>query len=143
MAWSVMTHKKLLLLFLDWKQAFDSLDHTAILEALRRFGLSDRMIRSITGFYESPTFEVQRFDHTATGKVSAGIRQGCPLSPYLFITVLTVTFSDLDSELDHNGTPRNTWSEGYPHMILSMLTTHCLCLGPHRKCKLSLVPWRQ
>ena len=84
MEWSVMTNKKLMLLFLDWKQlffldwkqAFESLDHTAMLEALHRFGLSDRMMRSSKSFHESPTFEVQGFDHTAAGKVSAGIRKG-------------------------------------------------------------------
>ena len=56
-----MTNKKLMLLFLDWKQlffldwkqAFESLDHTAMLEALHRFGLSDRMMRSSKSFHEN------------------------------------------------------------------------------------------
>ena len=52
--------------------------------------------------------------HTATGKVSAGIKQGCPLSPYLFIAVLTLILHDVDGHLLSKGTPCNTWSVGNP-----------------------------
>ena len=41
MEWANLTNRSLKLLFLDWKQAFDSLDHTAMLTALRRFGVPD------------------------------------------------------------------------------------------------------
>ena len=110
-----MTNTSLHLLFLDWKQAFDSLDHTAMLEALRRFGLSDAMLRLISSIYKSPRFTVQGFiGNIAEGTVSAGIRQGCPLSPYLFVMVLTVMLHDTNHTLQTQGVPTNTWSEGYP-----------------------------
>ena len=95
-----MTARPLNFLFLDWKQAFDSLDHTAMLCALKRFGLASDMIDIISSLYTDPTFSVKgRSDQNATGKVSSGIRQGCPLSPYLFIIVLSVIFEDLDGIL--------------------------------------------
>ena len=50
-----MTTTPLYILSLDWRQAFDSLDHTAMLEALRRFGLSDKMIAAVAAIYEAPT----------------------------------------------------------------------------------------
>ena len=114
MEWSTMTNRNLQLLFLDWKQAFDSLDHTAMLQALQRFGLSHKMLDNIKSIYANPTFQTVGLDHTAVGQVKAGIRQGCPLSPYLFLIVLTVIFEDLDGELQQRGVPTNTWSEGFP-----------------------------
>ena len=111
MEWSTMTNTPLHLLFLDWKQAFDSLDHTAMLHALERFGLSSRMLRNIASIYLNPLFYVRGFNNTeCEGTVHAGIRQGCPLSPYLFIIVLSVMLHDLDTDLTHNGTPTNVWS---------------------------------
>ena len=113
MEWSNMTSRPLHLLF--WKQAFDSLDHTAMMSALERFGLPPNICKLIASLYENPTFTVQgRSDHTALGTVSSGIRQGCPLSPYLFVIVLSVIFQDLDARLLEKGIPTNTWSEGNP-----------------------------
>ena len=115
MEWSDMTNHNLQLLFLDWKQAFDSLDHTAMLEALTRFGLSYKMVSNVRSIYSAPTFQTKGPEGAiAEGKVGAGIRQGCPLSPYLFIIVLSVIFHDLDEELVRTGVPTNTWSQGYP-----------------------------
>ena len=115
MEWSLMTNKSLHVLSLDWKQAFDSLDHTAMITALRRFGLSAKMLAAVESIYLNPTFMTKGPDgRTAHGNVHSGIRQGCPLSPYLFVAVLTVVFADIDALLQTQGTPTNTWSEGYP-----------------------------
>ena len=109
-----MTEQPLQLLFLDWRQAFDSLDHTAMMTALRRFGIAPNLLQVIEALYQSPVFRVESWQGTAsTGKVGAGIRQGCPLSPYLFIIVLSVLMKDLDDKLIANGVPTNTWSVGH------------------------------
>ena len=48
----------------------------------------------------------------------AGIAQGCPLSPYLFILVQTVLLSDVDNILASRGHGR-LWPEEPPHIVCS------------------------
>ena len=115
MEWSHNTTTPLHFLFLDWKQAFDSLDHTAMIDAIRRLGTSEKMISNIAAIYSSPTFFTQGMHgNRASGKVGAGIHQGCPLSPYIFIAVLSVIFAEVDEGLLQQGTATNTWSVGHP-----------------------------
>ena len=102
-------------LFLDWKQAFDSIDHNSMVLALKRFGLSERALKIIQSIYTDPTFCTVGINRDkAEGKVGSGIRQGCPLSPYLFVMVLTVIMEDVDWGLLGTGVPTNTWSVGKP-----------------------------
>ena len=115
MEWSEMTNNPLYFLFLDWKQAFDSIDHNSMLIALKRFGVSTRALNIIQSLYTDPTFFTTGLDgEPAKGTVGSGIRQGCPLSPYLFVMVLSVIFEDLDWDLLSRNVPTNSWSVGKP-----------------------------
>ena len=114
MEWSTMRNTRLHLLFLDWKQAFDSIDHPAMIAALRRFGVSENILQVISSLYDFPSFTVRGMHGMeAQGEVQSGIRQGCPLSPYLFIIVLSVIFHDVDQAMLTQGVPGNTWSAGH------------------------------
>ena len=100
MEWSTMRNTNLHLFFLDRKQAFDSIDHSAMVIAVRRFGLPENMLQVISSLYDFPSFTVRGMHGMeAQGEVQSGIRQGCPLSPYLFIIVLSVIFHDVDKAM--------------------------------------------
>ena len=58
MEWANMMQRPLNLLFLDWKQAFDSIDHTALIVALRRFGLPEVELALVEQFYHNASFEL-------------------------------------------------------------------------------------
>ena len=91
----------LLLLMLDWAKAFDRLKPEALCRALLRFGLPQDFVNMISGIYSSRSFKIK--DHSGTSSERrqwAGIAQGCPLSPYLFIAVQTVMLHDVYAGLE-------------------------------------------
>ena len=49
--WSRALDKPVHLLFLDWKQAFDTIDHSALIAALKRWNLHEGYIEIIQDFY--------------------------------------------------------------------------------------------
>ena len=73
------------LLFLDWEKAFDRIDKHRMFEALKRFGLPDAIVGWIQALYKHGIFTVAFEGHESSrASQQTGIKQGCPLSPYLF-----------------------------------------------------------
>ena len=66
---------------------------------MERMGIHPKLIELTKQAYKAPTFNIQlegvssRWHRQATG-----IRQGCPLSPYLFLIVMTVIFKDVHAQ---------------------------------------------
>ena len=97
----IETHERqvspLHVLFLDWSKAFDSLSFAAIEQSLVRLGVPDPFVRAVMSIYQSPQFRVRDSGCISQqGSQSRGVRQGCPLSPYLFDVVLTCLFHDVE-----------------------------------------------
>ena len=86
-------------LFLDWSKAFDSITFTASCSAMSFMGVSPHVISVIMSLYNNPSFRVrdsqQTFEIRTQTKV---LRQGCPLSPYLFSMVLSHLFHDVENQ---------------------------------------------
>ena len=81
-------------LFLDWSQAFDSIGHQHLAAALRRYGIPPILIHAIMALYHNAKFFVSEFFSDSPHHIlHRGIRQGCPLSPFLFIIILSALTS--------------------------------------------------
>jgi hypothetical protein len=89
-------------LFLDWSKAFDSITHENIEIALNRHEIPEPFVKAVVALYRAPTFRVKNGpDLSSLHTQQRGIRQGCPLSPYLFIIVLSCLMHDVEEEFTH------------------------------------------
>lgn len=68
-------------------------------EALERMSIPLKMLRVIKALYRNPSFQLQHDEFTSQEYFQqCGIWQGCPLSPYLFIIVMSVLFADIHQD---------------------------------------------
>jgi len=87
--------------FLDWEKAFDKIEQPKLIEALYRMNVNEKHINAIKNLYNHPKFAVKMGNQQSSWKTQdRGIRQGCPLSPYLFLIVMTVMFRDIHEGLN-------------------------------------------
>lgn len=94
------------MIFLDWAKAFDRVKGSSLLHALSRFGFPQHIIDVISSIYE----ERKLFIHDHFGDSSilcqhAGIAQGCPLSPFLFVILQSVMFHDIYAKINLDPEP--------------------------------------
>ena len=75
---------------LDWEKVFDKVDNECVCDALERLGRHQDLIETLKYGYKQVTHCVKdKFGQSENNKQASGIRQGCPLSPYLFMLVMT------------------------------------------------------
>ena len=93
------SNKNCYITLLDWEKAFDKVNQERLIAAMYRFGIPEKMCEVIKSIYANPQFQVVDEQSTSTArKQHAGIRQGCPLSLFLFIILLTVMLEDIDKD---------------------------------------------
>ena len=75
--------------FVDFQKAFESVDRKVILELMHRYGCPPKFFNIIRQLYENATCQ---FIHdrklTEPYIVQTGVRQGCILSPTIFLMVI-------------------------------------------------------
>ena len=77
------------LVFIDFKKAFDSLNHETMFKILSAYGVPARMLNAIKLCYQNLSAKVVSPDgDTDIFKIHAGVMQGDTLAPFLFVTVL-------------------------------------------------------
>ncbi len=74
------------LLFVDWEKAFDRLSHKALHRVLEELKFPVRFRNAIYAIYRKCRARININDNlTAPFQIRSGVKQGCPLSPLLFI----------------------------------------------------------
>lgn len=91
---------KLFILFVDFRRAFDSINHQLLWMKLHNLGVSAKLVRLLRKMYSFATFKVQSNGITSKEfEVGEGVLQGEILSPLLFILFI----SDLEEFFRNNG----------------------------------------
>ena len=73
-------------MFADFEKAFDSISHAFMFNCLKCFNFGSDIINWIKCFYNDAKSAVISSGHmTDFFDIKKGLRQGCPLSAYLFI----------------------------------------------------------
>ena len=89
------------LVLLDWEKAFDKINQSKMLQVLRRLKTPPNMLLLVTHMYAHPKFRITTEGISSRyRRQESGIRQGCPLSPFLFILLMGALFHDLKSKLN-------------------------------------------
>ena len=75
--------------FIDFRQAFDSVDRETIWQLLHHYGIPQSFITLIQQLYEGATCQIiHNSKLTEDFEVRTGVRQGCMLSPMIFLLVV-------------------------------------------------------
>jgi hypothetical protein len=81
--------KKTIPVFIDFKNAFDSVHRDSLWKALLTIGVPEKMVKIVKAFYDESPCRVKVVDHlSASFIVRKGVRQGCVLSPLLFNMII-------------------------------------------------------
>jgi hypothetical protein len=89
MGYTRLKNKNGIIAFLDFEKAFDTIRWSVIYDALEIFNLGQNFISWVHTIYnESEACVTNNGFSSPFFKLQRGVRQGCPLSAYLFIMVV-------------------------------------------------------
>ncbi|CAH8462687.1 unnamed protein product [Schistosoma guineensis] len=88
--------------FIDCEKAFDSVDRRTLWKLLRHYGVPERIVNIIRNSYDGLQCKVVHEGQlTDAFQVRTGVRQGCQLSPFLFLLVVDWIMKTSTSEGKH------------------------------------------
>jgi len=86
---SLEHQQDLIINFIDFKKAFDSVHRPSLWKILTYYGIPDRFINIFKALYDNSSCCVNTASsYTEFFEIVSGVRQGCILSPFLFIIVI-------------------------------------------------------
>jgi hypothetical protein len=68
------------------EKTFDKIQHAFMIKALKKLGIEEMFLNTIKAIYDKPIANIILYNRHF--QLKSGMRQGCPLSPFLFNIVL-------------------------------------------------------
>ena len=96
--------KNNMIISIDAEKAFDKIQHPFMIKTLQKVGIEGTYLNIIKAIYHKPTANIiLNGEKLKAFPLKSGIRQGCPLSPLLFNTVLEVFPTAIREEKEIKG----------------------------------------
>ena len=94
---AIQMQQTMYLYFIDWKKAFDRVNHEKLLQLLNKIGIDSKDLRLIQALYYEQTANV-KIDNDISGDtlIKKGVRQDCVLSPDLFNLYSEIILRDIN-----------------------------------------------
>ena len=93
-----------IILFIDLEKAFDSLEWNFMFNCLETFGFGNSLIRWVETFYSNiSSCIINNGTFSANFELGRGVRQGDPLSPYLFVIAIAILAAAIRTSTDIKG----------------------------------------
>uniref|UniRef100_A0A803TLB1 Reverse transcriptase domain-containing protein n=1 Tax=Anolis carolinensis TaxID=28377 RepID=A0A803TLB1_ANOCA len=97
--------KELALLTVDAEKAFDNINWNFFKMLMRELDLGYKFLNAINAIYEDQTAKIWINGHPSKEiKINKGTRQGCPLSPLIFIFTLEILLNTIRNDASLKGT---------------------------------------
>ena len=87
----------------DFQKAFDSVEHSSIWASLSHLGVPSAYVRILASLYSSQTGEIITDRTSKCFPIRRGTKQGDPLSPKLFNSVLEIVMREIKCEWESKG----------------------------------------
>ncbi|KAL3698101.1 hypothetical protein R1sor_012177 [Riccia sorocarpa] len=98
--WARISNQKCMFIKLDFVKAYDRIEHGFLLATLEALGFSEESVSLFKGLTTRGMAKVHiNQDFTERFSMQRGVRQGCPLAPYLFTLCTQVMMDMLNAKL--------------------------------------------
>jgi retron-type reverse transcriptase len=96
--------KNHLIISIDAEKAFDKIQHHFMIKALRKLGIEGKYLNIIKAMYNKPIANIIFYgEKLKLFPLKSGMRQGCPLSPFLLNIVLEFLSKAMRQEEETKG----------------------------------------